>query len=61
MRFKMELNTTDVKAIINNYILNRFDGKIDVNKMVVTVRSSQNYKNQEWETGEIKVNIDQEI
>lgn len=61
LKFRIELNTEQVKSIIKDYISNRFQNQINVNKLVFKVKSKQNYKVQEWESGDMQVTIEDEI
>jgi hypothetical protein len=62
LKFKMELNTEQVKAIVRDYyISNRFQNQLSINKLKFEVKSKQNYKVYEWEIGDIRVTIEDEI
>jgi hypothetical protein len=62
MQIKIELTTEEVKELIIDEISSRIvDSEFDPSKVIIKVRSKQNYREKEWESGEFMVSYEGEI
>lgn len=56
MKVKVELGNDEIKEMLRQKLRNLMpDIEIDDTDILITVRSKQNFRNNEWEAGEIKV------
>lgn len=56
MKIKVELGNDEIKEMLKERVRAIMpDIDIEDNAILITVRSKQNFRSNEWETGEIKV------
>lgn len=60
MKAFITITDDDIRAAICKYIEEEFGINPNKKDVIIQVRSSQNYKNKEWENGELQVQIKME-
>lgn len=55
MKVTIDITPAEVRKAVQQYIKGTSGLDINPDHMSVQVRSSQNYKNKEWEMGEIRI------
>jgi len=61
MKISVSYDSDQIKKLIQRDIENKVRENIPFDKLDIQVRSKQNYRDQEWERGELKVELDVEI
>ncbi len=61
MRVKVELSNNDVKALIIRDLSDKIGLNFKLDNVSIKVRSRQNYREKEWESGEFLVTYEGEI
>lgn len=60
MRINIEINENDLKKLILDYIENKVDHNVDLNRVSILVKSKQNYKS-EWELAAFKATYTEDM
>lgn len=63
MKYRVELTTKDLQQLVVEHIGKTMAGapRFSPNEVKIEVRSSQNYRVKEWETGEMRAVVDVEL
>ena len=63
MKTTFKLETAEARQVLLDYLQEKFANfaGVEINIGELKVRSKQNYRNQEWETGELKIEVIVEI
>lgn len=61
MKATFTVSDQQIRDAIATYIRNNYSLTIDPSDLVIQVRSQQNYRNKEWENGELRVTHDTEL
>jgi hypothetical protein len=63
MMFKCEVTPQEIKRLIYQHIASKLgaDAEPKIEDIFIKVRSKQNYRNQEWENGELMVTFEGEV
>lgn len=57
MKIKIEITEKEIKNLIQNYIIEKFNEPIESDKIKILVKSKQNYKS-EWENASFKAEFE---
>lgn len=58
MKVLVTLTTEDVRRLIIAELSEKVNGSFSPDSVIIEVKSKQNYKNHEWETGEIRATLE---
>jgi hypothetical protein len=64
MKIKVEVDTETLKRLAIDHILSKFqagDVEISPNDIIIQVKSKQNFREREWETGEFRAVLEKDI
>ena len=61
MKISVSYDSDQIKKLIQRDIEKKVSSAIPLDRLNIQVRSKQNYREKEWERGELKVELDLEI
>jgi len=63
MRVTFEITSKEIEGLLLGYVLEKLGpgAKIEKSDLKILVRSKQNYRNNEWEKGELSVKFDGDV